>query len=103
MDPTKSDDPHGRKVHVLFNKHKRGLTDSRADAVQFLQILTISRGRYPNRGLILALQSGAQLVGFWVTLVGTRDRVHYRPTAHHGKGRYDRVHETSERFSTRRS
>jgi hypothetical protein len=60
------DDPHGRKVHVLFNKHKRGLTESRADAVQFLQILT---KYHEDAGLkskqedliLLLLQSGAQL------------------------------------------
>jgi hypothetical protein len=65
-DGSDEDDPHGRKVHVLFNKHKRGLTESRADAVQFISILN---KYHEDAGLkskqedliLLLLQSGAQL------------------------------------------
>jgi hypothetical protein len=69
------EDPHGRKVHVFFNEEKKGLTDSRADAVQFIQILTKYHEdaglKSPEEDLILLLlQSGAQLTSRrWLTPV----------------------------------
>lgn len=61
------DDPHGNKVHVLFNEKKQGLAESRKDAVDFLQILEkhhLETGlKAPQEDLILLLlQSGAQLM-----------------------------------------
>ena len=61
------DDPHGNKVHVLFNDKKRGLAESRKDAVDFIQIL---ERHHLDTGLksaeedliLLLLQSGAQLM-----------------------------------------
>ena len=60
------DDPHGNKVHVLFNEEKRGLAESRKDAVDFLKILEkhhLETGlKSPQEDLILLLlQAGAQL------------------------------------------
>lgn len=62
----KEDDPHGRKVHVLFNPVEQGITASRNDAVQFIQILS---KYHEDAGLkstqedliLLLLASGAQL------------------------------------------
>lgn len=60
------EDPHGKKVHVIFNKEKQGLAESRADAVQFIEILEKNHEKAglksPHEDLILLLlQSGAQL------------------------------------------
>jgi hypothetical protein len=62
------DDPHGRKVHVMFNPTKLGLVESRDDAVNFINLLKKhheeSGLKSPEEDLILVLmESGAQLVG----------------------------------------
>lgn len=33
------DDPHSRKIHIMFNPFKKGVTASRMDAVEFVQLL----------------------------------------------------------------
>lgn len=69
------EDPHGRKVHVIFNKKKVGMAESRADGVAFIDIL---RKQHEAAGLkaveedliLLLLQSGAQLTSKkWLTPV----------------------------------
>lgn len=69
------DDPHGQKVHVMFNKHKLGLGESRRDAVEFVSLL---RKKHEESGLkspeedliLLLLQSGAQLTSTkWISSV----------------------------------
>lgn len=60
------DDPHGKKVHVMFNKIKIGLSRSRNDATNFIKLLETE---HENAGLkseeedliLLLLQSGAHL------------------------------------------
>jgi hypothetical protein len=60
------EDPHGRKMHVLFNEQKRGVAASRLDAVDFIDLL---QKKYENAGLksvqedllLLLMESGAQL------------------------------------------
>ena len=60
------DDPHGHKVHVMFNPQKRGVAESRADAVDFIRILQKHHEdtglKSPEEDLILLLmQGGSQL------------------------------------------
>mmetsp|Transcript_19576 Transcript_19576/g.30163 ORF Transcript_19576/g.30163 Transcript_19576/m.30163 type:complete len:932 (+) Transcript_19576:234-3029(+) len=60
------DDPHGRKIHVVFNEERQGLTASRSDAVEFLSILERKHEeaglKNPEEDLIVVfLQAGAQL------------------------------------------
>jgi len=60
------ENPHGRKVHVLFNKKKKGVTASRADGVEFIQILEKLHEeaglKSPEEDLILLLlQGGTQI------------------------------------------
>ena len=60
------EDPHGRKVHVIFNEQKVGVAESRADAVEFIKLLEKHHEeaglKSPEEDLILLLlQSGAQL------------------------------------------
>jgi hypothetical protein len=62
----KEDDPHGRKVHVMFNEERQGLTASRMDAVEFLTVLERKHEeaglKNPEEDLIvLFLEAGAQL------------------------------------------
>jgi hypothetical protein len=60
------DEPHGHKVHVIFNPTKVGVTESRADAVEFVRIL---QKHHEDVGLktqeedliLLLMQGGAQL------------------------------------------
>ena len=60
------DDPHGSKVHVIFNPQKLGVTESRADGVEFVRIL---QKHHEEAGLksqeedliLLLMQGGAQL------------------------------------------
>jgi hypothetical protein len=57
---------HGAKVHVLFNKEKRGVSDSRSDGVEFVRLL---RQYYEQAGLkshaedliLLLMKAGAHL------------------------------------------
>jgi len=60
------EDPHGKKVHVIFNPQPVGVSESRQDAVQFIEILQRHHEeaglKSPHEDLILLLlQSGAQL------------------------------------------
>ena len=56
---------HGNRIQVLFNADKRGISESRADAVQFIHLLA---QKHENTGLkspqedllLLLLQSGAE-------------------------------------------
>jgi hypothetical protein len=70
-----SNEPHGQKIHVLFNKVSQGVASSRADAVEFLQILSrnhVEAGlKSPQEDLILLLlESGAELDSIkWLTQV----------------------------------
>lgn len=62
------DDPHSKKIHVMFNPTSMGVTASRLDAVEFVQLLEsnhISAGfKSTDEDLILLLlQGGAQLNG----------------------------------------
>ena len=60
------EDPHGKKLHVLFNQQKRGVAASRLDAVDFIDLL---QKKYEQAGLksvqedliLLLAESGAQL------------------------------------------
>jgi hypothetical protein len=69
------DDPHGNKVHVIFNPKKLGIGESRHDAVEFISILKRSHEesglKSPEEDLILVLlQSGAQLTSTkWLPFV----------------------------------
>lgn len=61
------DEPHGKKVHVLFSKKRMGLAASRGDAVDFVRLLEKKHEqaglKSPQEDLILLLlQPGAQLV-----------------------------------------
>ena len=63
----KDDEPHGKKIHVLFSKKRVGLAASRADAVDFIRLLEKKHQeaglKSPQEDLILLLlQPGAQLV-----------------------------------------
>ena len=58
---------HGRKIHVMFNAEKQGLSASRADAVEFVSLLEKNHEKAglksPEEDLILLLlESGAQLL-----------------------------------------
>jgi glycoprotein-N-acetylgalactosamine 3-beta-galactosyltransferase len=61
------DEPHGKKVHVLFSKERTGLAASRNDAVDFISLL---EKKHEEAGLkskhedllLLLLQPGAELV-----------------------------------------
>jgi glycoprotein-N-acetylgalactosamine 3-beta-galactosyltransferase len=61
------DEPHGKKVHVLFSKERMGLAASRNDAVDFISLL---EKKHEEAGLkskhedliLLLLQPGAELV-----------------------------------------
>ena len=63
----RDDEPHGKKVHVLFSKTRVGLAASRADAVDFIRLL---EKKHEEAGLkstqedliLLLLKPGAQLV-----------------------------------------
>lgn len=60
------EDPHSRKVHVMFNPSKKGVAASRLDAVEFVRLLESkheSAGfKSPDEDLILLLlQAGSQL------------------------------------------
>lgn len=60
------EDSHGPKVHVVYNKQKRGLSESRKYAIDFIRILekrhVESNLKSQDEDLILLLlQSGAQL------------------------------------------
>jgi hypothetical protein len=69
-----NDDPHGQKVHVMYNEVRRGLAESRKDALDFIQIL---ENHHLESGLkseaedliLLLLQSGAQLTVSIVTFI----------------------------------
>ena len=60
-------DMHGSKVHVMFNAERRGVAESRADAVEFIQIL---QKHHEENGLkssqedliLLLMQGGVQLM-----------------------------------------
>jgi hypothetical protein len=63
---TQDDDPHGNKVKVLFNPIKQGLSQSRADAVTFVEILNKNHEATGLKStsedlILLLLRSGAQL------------------------------------------
>lgn len=61
------DDLHGSKVHVMFNPDRRGVAESRADAVEFIKIL---QKHHEENGLksleedliLMLMQGGAQLL-----------------------------------------
>ena len=60
------EDPHGRKIHVMFNERREGISASRQDAAEFIQLLAEKHEaaglKSPIEDLILLLlQSGAQL------------------------------------------
>jgi hypothetical protein len=60
------DEGHARKIHVLFNDQARGVTEARADAIDFIRILEkhhLENGlKDPQEDLILLLmQEGTQL------------------------------------------
>ena len=60
------EDPHGRKIHVIFNEEREGLSASRQDAAEFIQLLVEKHEaaglKSPLEDLILLLlESGAQL------------------------------------------
>ena len=69
------DEPHGKKVHVLFSKKRMGLAASRGDAVDFISLLEKKHEaaglKSPQEDLIvLLLQPGAQLVSHsWLSAV----------------------------------
>jgi hypothetical protein len=69
------EDPHGRKIQVLFNEQRQGLTASRQDAAEFIQLLADKHEesglKSPLEDIILVLlQSGAQLSNRkWLALV----------------------------------
>lgn len=59
--------PHGKKIHILYSKEKRGIAAARADAVDFIALLEkkhVQAGiKSPDEDLILVLlRSGATLV-----------------------------------------
>ena len=63
----RGEESHGRKIHVMFNEQRRGLTASRRDAVDFIELLKEKHEaaglKLPQEDLILVLlQGGAQLV-----------------------------------------
>lgn len=61
------DDVHGSKIHVMFNAERRGVAESRADAVEFIKIL---QKHHEENGLksleedfiLMLMQGGAQLM-----------------------------------------
>jgi hypothetical protein len=64
---THNEESHGNKIHVMFNEDRRGVAESRADAVEFIKIL---QKHYEENGLksseedfiLMLLQGGAQLI-----------------------------------------
>lgn len=71
----KDDEPHGKKVHVLFSKKRIGLAASRSDAIDFISLL---EKKHEEAGLkstqedliLLMLKPGAQLVSHnWLGIV----------------------------------
>lgn len=61
------DEPHGKKIHLLFSKDQQGIAASRGDAVDFISLLSKKHEqaglKSPDEDLILLLlQSGANLV-----------------------------------------
>ena len=59
-------EPHGKKIHVLFSKTKQGTAASRSDAVDFISLLSKKHERAgiksPEEDLILLImQAGAEL------------------------------------------
>ena len=70
-----SEEPHGRKVHVLFNPERLGVAASRADAVTLIDLL---QQKHEEAGLkkkdedliLLLLRSGTQLTSHkWLPMV----------------------------------
>lgn len=60
------EEPHGKKIHVLFSKVKQGTAASRSDAVDFISLLSKKHERAgiksPEEDLILLImQAGAEL------------------------------------------
>jgi hypothetical protein len=73
--PGDSHDPHGQKLHVMYNPEKRELARSRSDAVEFIHIL---EQQHLDSGLksdaedliLLLLQAGAGLTSRkWLAMV----------------------------------
>lgn len=65
---SEDDDPHSKKIHVMFNPKRLGVAASRLDAVEFVQLLEskhISAGfkSVDEDLMLLLLQGGAQLKG----------------------------------------
>ena len=69
------DEPHGQKVHVLYSPEKRGLAESRKDAVEFIRILEkhhLESGLKSDAEdlILLLLSAGAGLTSRkWLTIV----------------------------------
>ena len=69
------DEPHGKKIHVLFSKERVGLAASRNDAVDFISLLEKKHEeaglKSPHEDLILLLlRQGAELVSHrWLGIV----------------------------------
>jgi hypothetical protein len=65
-DTSEANNPHGKKVHVLFNEKRRGIAESRKDAIDFIRILEQSHIESGLKSeaedlILLLLQAGSQL------------------------------------------
>ena len=69
------EEPHGKKIHVLFSKHKQGVAASRSDAVDFISLLSKKHERAGIKSqeedlILVIMKAGAELTSHkWLSPV----------------------------------